>query len=722
MGSALGIPAALVPASGGGGAAPVAASDYGSYNWALNAVETVTIGPGTLIKAEGVSVDGLLSANFTTPGNNRLTYGGATTTKFAVSVVASFQGVVNDKECRIALVKNAPAGAEAEQIVGNSHPDKPGVLGIEAIVELATGDFLEVFIANDEEVTNLIVSFLNVVIISAEGTAGATGAAGAPGAPGAPGTPGTNGTDGAAGPSGGLVFDWGAAFATFGRSAVADGAANAPENVLLDEVSEIVVPDSIVLKTLTWNSASSDATTVIEILKDGVVVETVALTGAAGTDDTLTAAFAAGDKIAIRYAAGTTPDDSNWHLFSAPGATGTIPATQGRRTTVQPLINGAGFVDVPFDAVDVQTDSDVIELVATSVNITVKETDTYRISYAFWVQIAHATISSGVNFLARVTKNGVSAALPGSEQEDGERTSGSDPYGQNPTLANTFLVDLVAGDTLQLQINTLLVFGTFPTTADADGIHMTVEKANGAIGPRGPTGPAGAGGATLKDVYVVNTPSAYGAFTATIGGVAVTQMYGFATTFGIFFGSTLGAQGLEALYVTSAVLGSDAGIALPSGSIHRRDLDSCMRVKLELQDILDVRFFAGMTETFFTMLASDAPFLAYAGVQFSTPRGDGFYQFVVGDGVGGQTIVASTVVPVATVPIMVEVRCDESGPEILVIIRDAKSDIILDSNLFTAVDAIPPGADGMLDMAGVETQAALGKGIAIFYGSGINRA
>lgn len=112
----------------------------------------------------------------------------------------------------------------------------------------------------------------------------------------------------------GYSIQYGAKLDAVDRFALVNGDAVIGKLPSLDQRTEATVPIAGNLKQLSWNSATSDATTVIKIHKNAVVVQTKTLTGAKGSI-ALAGAVAAGDELAIEYDAGTAPDQSNWIIM-----------------------------------------------------------------------------------------------------------------------------------------------------------------------------------------------------------------------------------------------------------------------------------------------------------------------------------------------------------------------------------------------------------------------
>ncbi len=107
---------------------------------------------------------------------------------------------------------------------------------------------------------------------------------------------------------------WGADFNQIGRFAQGHGTSSDTDNVSLDASTELTVPKPGTMGNLSWNSVDADATTIIKIYVNAVVVETVTLTGAVGTK-ALTAAVATGDQVGIEWDAGTGPGGSVWEIY-----------------------------------------------------------------------------------------------------------------------------------------------------------------------------------------------------------------------------------------------------------------------------------------------------------------------------------------------------------------------------------------------------------------------
>ncbi len=113
---------------------------------------------------------------------------------------------------------------------------------------------------------------------------------------------------------GSATLAWGGKLTAAGKFARVNGTPTTASVNSLDVDSEHISLGTGMLVALSWNSTGADATTVIKIHINGVVQETITLTGLSGTDLTLSTSVVSGDKIAIEYDSGTAPGDSAWNV------------------------------------------------------------------------------------------------------------------------------------------------------------------------------------------------------------------------------------------------------------------------------------------------------------------------------------------------------------------------------------------------------------------------
>jgi hypothetical protein len=149
-------------------AAPIAGSMTATNN--INA--TTITGISTFVKANFAStVAGAKLNGYTHTPNNRLTYIGVSTIKVTISVVASLRvASVTDKNLRIILARNGidptldppmhPSGISCTVQGVNSNK----VIAIAFTLELATNDYIELWVTNDSSTDNVIIEDMNMVI------------------------------------------------------------------------------------------------------------------------------------------------------------------------------------------------------------------------------------------------------------------------------------------------------------------------------------------------------------------------------------------------------------------------------------------------------------------------------------------------------------------------------------------------------------------------------
>jgi hypothetical protein len=97
--------------------------------------------------------------------NNRLTYTGGITRSFRVTASCSAQAITtNNTIILVRAAKNGKTIAESESQATTSATGRNENFYSQAIVELTTNDFLELFIANGSNANNLLVTELNMIV------------------------------------------------------------------------------------------------------------------------------------------------------------------------------------------------------------------------------------------------------------------------------------------------------------------------------------------------------------------------------------------------------------------------------------------------------------------------------------------------------------------------------------------------------------------------------
>jgi hypothetical protein len=136
-------------------------SAIGQMYWFNSATATTITIANTFVKASGESTNNSINQKFNHT-NNRLTYTGGLARSFNVSGVIS-AAANNGNIIQIRIAKNGVTIAESEAQATISANGRSENLKVQALVELVTDDFIEIFLANSA-IVNVNVSELNVII------------------------------------------------------------------------------------------------------------------------------------------------------------------------------------------------------------------------------------------------------------------------------------------------------------------------------------------------------------------------------------------------------------------------------------------------------------------------------------------------------------------------------------------------------------------------------
>jgi hypothetical protein len=128
-----------------------------------NATATVITTASTPVKVEGATTAGASNQRFS-HSNNRLTYDGARTRYFKVVAMGSMINAGNNDEYGLYIYKNGSAVVESEKYITANGAGRVESFAIQAVVELSTSDYVEIWIENVADVDDATISFLNVII------------------------------------------------------------------------------------------------------------------------------------------------------------------------------------------------------------------------------------------------------------------------------------------------------------------------------------------------------------------------------------------------------------------------------------------------------------------------------------------------------------------------------------------------------------------------------
>jgi len=129
--------------------------------------ETTITTAGVFVKVAGTITGVTTSADFTIVGNNRFLYTGKEKRRFKVDVVCSVTSVGNNQTVRARFAINGVTTAPSEQQqvgVGT----RVGNIPLSCMPELEENDYIEFWIANVNETSNLTVDYMNMNLISVD--------------------------------------------------------------------------------------------------------------------------------------------------------------------------------------------------------------------------------------------------------------------------------------------------------------------------------------------------------------------------------------------------------------------------------------------------------------------------------------------------------------------------------------------------------------------------
>ena len=153
---------------------PTNVAAFGEVYFQNNTVETVISTPGVFVKVDAVYNAGDLF-NFTN-GSGLLTYTGIETQEFSLNLSLTTTLNLAASDISVVLYKNGVAIGKSEQtsFTGSTTPGLQNG-SVNALIELSTNDYIEIYITNNGSTDNILVHDLNLTVNSIGGGAGDTG-------------------------------------------------------------------------------------------------------------------------------------------------------------------------------------------------------------------------------------------------------------------------------------------------------------------------------------------------------------------------------------------------------------------------------------------------------------------------------------------------------------------------------------------------------------------
>jgi hypothetical protein len=143
-------------------------AELGQMYYNGNATENTIATQGVFEKILGTTTANANNTKFSHT-SNRLTYTAGITREFVITANASAQSVTTQTATiAIRIAKNGTTIAESESRATTSQNARNENFFCQALVELATNDFVELFIANNTSALNLLVTDLNFLIRAVE--------------------------------------------------------------------------------------------------------------------------------------------------------------------------------------------------------------------------------------------------------------------------------------------------------------------------------------------------------------------------------------------------------------------------------------------------------------------------------------------------------------------------------------------------------------------------
>lgn len=139
-------------------------SEIGQYYYTNNTTQNTITTQNIFEKILGTTTAASINQKFSHT-NNRLTYTGGINRSFRITAFSSINSVVtNAITIKTRIAKNNTTLAESESQATTSSAGRNETFASQTIVELATDDFIEIFVANETNANNILCTELNVIV------------------------------------------------------------------------------------------------------------------------------------------------------------------------------------------------------------------------------------------------------------------------------------------------------------------------------------------------------------------------------------------------------------------------------------------------------------------------------------------------------------------------------------------------------------------------------
>ena len=127
-----------------------------------NTTGTPTNNTALWFKASGVTTPMGTNSKFSTPVDNRLTYTGAFSQSFMVTINCNVRTSVSTQNIDIGVAKNGTIISESAMTILCQAGSTPSFGSTQIVTELTTNDYIELFVKNTSSANNVIVSDFNM--------------------------------------------------------------------------------------------------------------------------------------------------------------------------------------------------------------------------------------------------------------------------------------------------------------------------------------------------------------------------------------------------------------------------------------------------------------------------------------------------------------------------------------------------------------------------------
>lgn len=134
-----------------------------NYYMSDNATVTNVITVATPLKIAGTTTANSINQKFTHT-NNRATYTGAINRNFKVTATVSVTSTSANDQIGFYIAKNGTVLNESEMYVTTNASARAESVTIQTITSLITNDYIETWVENDTDASDVTVTFLNVII------------------------------------------------------------------------------------------------------------------------------------------------------------------------------------------------------------------------------------------------------------------------------------------------------------------------------------------------------------------------------------------------------------------------------------------------------------------------------------------------------------------------------------------------------------------------------